>query len=102
MRYDIEVSGFPSSHAGHLCLLEDLVVLSWPESPMSLRHGLLFLGRELAEALHQFGNLASLAKVLGFGVFKCGSIRGGEKVSLRDGNDLFEGVHPTDFPMLEM
>ena len=21
MRYDVEVSGFPSSHAGHLCLL---------------------------------------------------------------------------------
>ena len=22
MRYDVEVSGFPSSHAGHLCLLK--------------------------------------------------------------------------------
>ena len=38
MRYDIEVSGFPSSHAGHLCLLrltEDdypntKVIEDWP------------------------------------------------------------------------
>ena len=44
---------------------------------------------QFAQALHHFSNLASLAQVAGFGVFKCGSVCGGDKVSLGRDDEFF-------------
>jgi hypothetical protein len=61
---------------------------------------LALLGVELAEALHQFGNLAGLAQVFGFCVFQRGGVLGGTKVSLGRDDEFFQRVHACSFPVL--
>ena len=62
MRYDVEVSGFPSSHAGHLCLLrlkEDDYPGTYPDRTMA----------ELGPARSQVGEVAGgYCRLLAFGM----------------------------------
>ncbi|MPM88883.1 hypothetical protein SDC9_135987 [bioreactor metagenome] len=54
---------------------------------------LLFFGRELAQALQEFGNLAALAKEAGFYLLQCVRVGNGSECSFGFANDLIEVVH---------
>jgi hypothetical protein len=54
---------------------------------------LLLLGRQLAEAFQQFGNLTALAKETGLHLLQCIGVGNGGEGRLRFANDLIEIVH---------